>query len=516
MDAKQIKAAREALDNLDDCARIDTGVNAIGPRSVLESFINLVEGSAQPTPTSAAEGVPFDTSLLTNNPDIQQVRAAYVEAIARAEAAEARVRELEAAAKGLPIKTWQQRAEDLGFSGRPQGYPDTEEMEQIKAAEIAELRAALASPSLPNQAVVYPPDGTVSPFTVINLGSGKVRVGDSFHDGRLHALWFGKDGTGIGDEQVLNRAAYEGETISVVTFANVEGLDVLLGVVERIRRKAFPGALPRSLPTEVADNCARPDLLEKLTYHAYERDDMTIEDLLQTLSKDGYKNVRQRTHRQIELQLLALLAGQPAPTEAAGSLTDERAKFQAHFITEGWSELSFERYNIHDPADERGYKCRHVSDMWDGWIARAAQPVPSKEAVSAAMLPNGAAVTNVYDAYEEGRKSMLPPAGGGLPTLPKCKMLQGKDLESLRALYTADQMREYGLACIRANSAALPTEDTARLDWLIAESAVVEEIGGRLYRVYWLEADEWQQEMHPDPRAAIDAARAAAGKEGQL
>lgn len=65
---------------------------------------------------------------------------------------------------------------------------------------------------------------------------------------------------------------------------------------------------------------AAADILERLTYHALERDDMTIDDLLQTLSKDGYRNVRQRSHRQLELQLLALLAG--LATEEAGVQAD--------------------------------------------------------------------------------------------------------------------------------------------------------------------------------------------------
>ena len=91
-------------------------------------------------------------------------------------------------------------------------------------------------------AVVYPEDGTVSPFTVINLGHGLVRMGDSIHDKRIPALWFGKEGKGMGHEEVLNREAKEGETLAVVTFSNVDGLDVLLDVVYRIRRKAFPDA----------------------------------------------------------------------------------------------------------------------------------------------------------------------------------------------------------------------------------------------------------------------------------
>jgi len=41
--AVDIAAARKALDNLDDYARMETGVDAIGPRTVLEQFITAVE-----------------------------------------------------------------------------------------------------------------------------------------------------------------------------------------------------------------------------------------------------------------------------------------------------------------------------------------------------------------------------------------------------------------------------------------------------------------------------------------
>ena len=43
MNQEQIKAAREALDSLDDYARMNTGVDAIGPRGVLERFISEAE-----------------------------------------------------------------------------------------------------------------------------------------------------------------------------------------------------------------------------------------------------------------------------------------------------------------------------------------------------------------------------------------------------------------------------------------------------------------------------------------
>lgn len=48
MNQEQIKAAREALDSLDDYARMNTGVDAIGPRGVLERFISEVERTTSP------------------------------------------------------------------------------------------------------------------------------------------------------------------------------------------------------------------------------------------------------------------------------------------------------------------------------------------------------------------------------------------------------------------------------------------------------------------------------------
>lgn len=118
-------------------------------------------------------------------------------------------------------------------------------------------------------AVVYPQDGTVSPFTVINLGSGKVKMGDAVHDGRLPALWFGKDGQGIGAEEVMNRLAGAGETLAVVTFSTVESLDVLAEVVQRIRGIAFPNAAapaaataPRMVPTAPDEGMTNQQLQE--------------------------------------------------------------------------------------------------------------------------------------------------------------------------------------------------------------------------------------------------------------
>ena len=128
----------------------------------------------------------------------------------------------------------------------------------IRAKQAAKPKHSplpVAAPNVaPDQqaAVVYPADGTISPFTVINLGHGQVKVGDAVHDGRLPALWFGKDGLGMGAVEEMNRAATEGETLAVVTFSNVEGLDVLAEVVQRIRSIAFPAAPVQAQEPEAA------------------------------------------------------------------------------------------------------------------------------------------------------------------------------------------------------------------------------------------------------------------------
>lgn len=144
-----------------------------------------------------------------------------------------------------------------GLIQESNGIRSTNSMCDIALKSWKAGRADLAATSMQAQepvAAVYPPDGTVSPFTVINLGHGLVKMGDSLHDGRLPALWFGTDGIGMGVSEEMNRAAKAGETLAVVTFANVEGLDVLSEVVQRIRSVAFPSAPAQTVavPDDVA------------------------------------------------------------------------------------------------------------------------------------------------------------------------------------------------------------------------------------------------------------------------
>lgn len=58
------------------------------------------------------------------------------------------------------------------------------------------------------------------------------------------------------------------------------------------------------------DGVARPDILEKLTYHKHECDDITLNEALSFLA-EGWKKVHGRTERQMVFQIAHLLAAQP-------------------------------------------------------------------------------------------------------------------------------------------------------------------------------------------------------------
>lgn len=106
-----------------------------------------------------------------------------------------------------------------------------------------------------------------------------------------------------------------------------------------------------------AEPC-RPDILERLTYHSLERDDLTLDDCLSYLAK-GWYEVHGRTERQLVMQILALLAAAPeAPAQA--SAVDERAAFEAWYSQ---NAFNFER----DPIGSR-----ECGLQWKAWQARAA------------------------------------------------------------------------------------------------------------------------------------------------
>lgn len=58
---------------------------------------------------------------------------------------------------------------------------------------------------------------------------------------------------------------------------------------------------------------SRPDIIEKLSYHRRERNDMTLDNCLTYLQTGGWHKVHGRTERNMVLQLTDLLAAAPAP-----------------------------------------------------------------------------------------------------------------------------------------------------------------------------------------------------------
>ena len=72
-------------------------------------------------------------------------------------------------------------------------------------------------------------------WPLIELGFGLVEVAEGTHEGKP-ALIFGRNGSGaVGEETPCNRWDTHEETFAVVTFANVESLDVVLGKLNVLR-----------------------------------------------------------------------------------------------------------------------------------------------------------------------------------------------------------------------------------------------------------------------------------------
>lgn len=77
----------------------------------------------------------------------------------------------------------------------------------------------------------------VAGWPLIRLGFGKVEVGEGRHEDDL-ALIFGREGTGtIGEATQPNREHKPGETLAVVTFQNVECVDVVIDKLNLIRKR---------------------------------------------------------------------------------------------------------------------------------------------------------------------------------------------------------------------------------------------------------------------------------------
>lgn len=81
-------------------------------------------------------------------------------------------------------------------------------------------------------------------WPIIELGYGKVEVAEGWQ-GETPALIFGHNGSGkIGEPTQPDRVHEAGETIAVVTFANVESLDVVAAKIAKIRAERFAAPQP--------------------------------------------------------------------------------------------------------------------------------------------------------------------------------------------------------------------------------------------------------------------------------
>jgi hypothetical protein len=77
-------------------------------------------------------------------------------------------------------------------------------------------------------------------WPLIELGYGKVEIAEGSHEDKP-ALIFGRNGSGkVGEETPPDRHATHEETYAVVTFANVESLDVVVGKLMTLRSKMLP------------------------------------------------------------------------------------------------------------------------------------------------------------------------------------------------------------------------------------------------------------------------------------
>ena len=136
--------------------------------------------------------------------------------------------------------------------------------------------------------------------------------------------------------------------------------------------------------------------------------------------------------------------------------------------------------------------------------AAAAHPAPAQQesATAPAALTDEQVIEIVRTAVKNGSLNWIgfEPDSEGKFTIP---FVSQGTLKLARA--------------ILATASAAPAErarDAERLDFLISECAIVEEIGGNRYRLHWPDSQEWQQEMHGSAREAIDAAIASQQKGG--
>lgn len=102
-----------------------------------------------------------------------------------------------------------------------------------------QLRAETApmSQEFPPLGLAVPPeDGEAVTwnFPILHFGHGAIEVGDAVWSG-LPALFFGTDGQGLGHERERNEPAADKETLLLLTFKNLEGLEAVEQAIARVR-----------------------------------------------------------------------------------------------------------------------------------------------------------------------------------------------------------------------------------------------------------------------------------------
>ena len=283
------------------------------------------------------------------------------------------------------------------------------------------------APVAPAAAVVYPPDGTVSPFTVINLGAGAVRMGDAIHDGRLPALWFGRDGEGMGHEVQMDREAREGETLATVTFANVEGLDVLLDVLHRCRRRFFPTAAPVA-PAEPAEGWVLvPKRMTQEMRDVTDSEGWTWEDLL---AEAG--SISQEEYAAIAAAPVAPAGDKPATSETVATIdldkdaiTDViaaglRGTYHCHRVWSAWGvgTMSEDDFSPVDESDTPAELADAVlalfatspPDVPPGWVLVPVEPTDAMKFAGAKAYFGGCHDQNDFNKAYRAMLAAAPKA----------------------------------------------------------------------------------------------------------
>lgn len=90
-------------------------------------------------------------------------------------------------------------------------------------------------------------------WPLIELGYGLVEIAEVMQGGKP-ALFFGRNGTGkIGEPTKPGRVVTHKETLAVLTFENVESLDIVAGTLQQIRERMVAN---QSAGSTALDNAA--------------------------------------------------------------------------------------------------------------------------------------------------------------------------------------------------------------------------------------------------------------------